>query len=338
MGRSSLELMSSVRATKEISINSKTMLSRLCKNKYCVDAIISPGRKCEHTSKDIGVDLKNIINSWDYLNHLPAVVYENDSAILFQEDSLKLMGEIVGSYPEGIFDMIFADPPYFLSNGGVTCKSGEMVSVNKGEWDVSRGVSENHRFNLTWLSYCQQLLKPDGTIWVSGTHHVIYSIGYAMQELGFKLLNDITWEKPAPPPNLSCRYFTHATETIIWAAKTEKSKHYFNYRLMKSINNNKQMKSVWRIGAPGVGEKKYGKHPTQKPVELLSRIILSSTKPDDLVFDPFSGSATTGVAAINTDRKFIGCELEEEYTRLSIARLAEAIYQKGNRLFQGDVI
>jgi site-specific DNA-methyltransferase (adenine-specific) len=150
-------------------------------------------------------------------------------------------------FPESSVDLIFVDPPYFLSNGGITCHAGKMVSVHKGDWDKSRGPDANHEFNRAWLSASQRVLKPNGSIWVSGTAHVIHSVGFAMQQLGFKLLNDISWVKPNPPPNLSCRYFTHATETIIWAAKNAKSRHTFNYKHLKEINRGKQMKSVWEI-------------------------------------------------------------------------------------------
>lgn len=244
---------------------------------------------------------------------------------LYQANCIEFMDMLITKYPEGKFDMIFADPPYFLSNGGITCHAGKMVKVDKGQWDKSNGPDMNHEFNIAWLSRCQTVLKPNGTIWVSGTHHVIHSIGYAMQQLGMKILNDITWEKPNPPPNLSCRYFTHSTETVIWAAKTEKSKHCFNYDKMREINNGKQMKTVWSFTAPNGDEKEYGKHPTQKPIALLERIILASTNEGDLIFDPFSGSSTTGVAAINTHRKFVGTELETEFVNLSIARLKNAI-------------
>ncbi len=188
--------------------------------------------------------------------------------------------EILNQAREDSVDMIFADPPYFLSNGGITCHAGKMVSVNKGKWDKSRGVEENHKFTLDWLKACQRVLKPNGTIWVSGTTHIIYSVGFAMQQLEFKILNDITWVKPNPPPDLSCRYFTHSSETIPWAAKIKKSKHKFNYNLMRRISGNKQMKSVWydikwdesgaqillEIMPPSKEEKVFGKHPTQKPV------------------------------------------------------------------------
>lgn len=247
---------------------------------------------------------------------------------LYQMNCIELMDSLIEEYPDGLFDMIFADPPYFLSNGGITCSAGKMVKVDKGDWDKSKGVNENHKFNIEWLSRCQKLLKKNGTIWVSGTHHVIYSVGFAMQQLGMKILNDITWEKPNPPPNLSCRYFTHSTETIIWAAKNQDSKHTFNYDLMRQLNYGKQMKSVWLIPALSNEEKIFGKHPTQKPLQLLERIILASTLEKDLVFDPFSGSSTTGVAALKLNRLFVGCELEEEYISLSIKRLRDYIEQK----------
>ncbi len=243
---------------------------------------------------------------------------------LYHANCLELMDAIIKKYPKGCFDMIFADPPYFLSNGGITCKNGKMVSVNKGDWDKSQGIELNHQFNLEWLRRCQVLLKKDGTIWVSGTYHVIHSIGFAMQQLGMKMLNEITWLKPNPPPNLSCRYFTHSTETILWAAKNEKSKHIFNYDLMCNENEGKQMKSVWVIKPPTRNEKLHGKHPTQKPVELLDRIIRASTKKDDLILDPFCGSATTGIAALKNGLRFIGIDSNIEYLdKLAIPRIKE---------------
>ena len=197
--------------------------------------------------------------------HLPEPVFKDDKhhIRIYQGDCL----EILAAVPEGSVDLIFADPPYFLSNDGITCHAGRMVSVNKGQWDRSRGPDANHDFNRAWLAACQRVLKPNGTIWVSGTAHVIHSVGFAMQQLGLKLLNDISWVKPNPPPNLSCRYFTHATETIIWAAKNRKSRHTFHYKLMKELAGGKQMKSVWQIYPPEPWEKRFGKHPTQKPVQ-----------------------------------------------------------------------
>ncbi|MBI5711783.1 MAG: site-specific DNA-methyltransferase [Candidatus Eisenbacteria bacterium] len=240
---------------------------------------------------------------------------------LYQGNCLEVMDALSQRFPEGVADMVFADPPYFLSNGGITCHAGRIVKVDKGAWDRSRGPELNHEFNRAWLERCQRILKPNGTIWVSGTHHVIFSVGFAMQQLGMKILNDIAWEKPNPPPNLSCRYFTHATETIIWAAKGEKAKHVFNYELMREIAGNRQMKSVWRILPPENGEKAFGKHPTQKPVAIVERCILASTRPGDLVLDPFLGGGTTAVAALHAGRKCVGIELEEEYLRMSKSRI-----------------
>lgn len=254
--------------------------------------------------------------------------------------------EVLNKARENSVDMIFADPPYFLSNGGITCHAGKMVSVNKGKWDKSRGAEENHKFTLEWLKACQRVLKPNGTIWVSGTTHIIYSVGFAMQELGYKILNDIIWYKRNAPPNLSCRYFTHSTEIVLWAAKNEKSKHYFDYPLMKKMNYGKQMRNFWQfaeeeeekkqreldnawmISAPQAEEKKFGKHPTQKPVELLKRIIQASTKEGDLVLDPFCGSSTTGVAAVLLNRKYVGIDLEDDYLITSKKRLEETIENK----------
>lgn len=241
---------------------------------------------------------------------------------LYQANCLELMDALIKKHPEGIFDMIFADPPYFLSNGGISCHGGKMVSVHKGDWDKSRGAELNHEFNTEWLKRCQKLLTPNGTLWVSGTQHVIYSVGYAMQQLDMKILNDIIWEKPNPPPNLSCRYFTHSTETILWAAKNQKSKHLFNYADMRAENEGKQMKSVWRFLPPSNAEKFFGKHPTQKPVKLLERCILASTQEGALILDPFNGGGTTGVAAIKHGRRYVGIELEQDYLELSIKRFS----------------
>lgn len=247
------------------------------------------------------------------------VFFHTQNFTLLLGDSIRLCQEL----PANSIDMIFADPPYFLSSGGITCQSGQMVSVNKASWDISRQINEIHTFNQQWLEACYRILKPNGTIWVSGTYHNIYSIGFAMQELEYKLLNNITWYKRNAPPNLSCRYFTHSTETVLWARKSEKAKHYFNYELMKSSNNNKQMRDVWDIPTVPPREKKHGKFPTQKPLELLKRIILASTQENDIVLDPFNGSGTTGIAATILNRSYIGIDLEEEYLDLTVCRHME---------------
>lgn len=243
---------------------------------------------------------------------------------IYQGDCLDILAAIHREAGECI-DLIFADPPYFLSNGGITCHAGRMVSVNKGAWDKSRGPEENHQFILNWLAACQRVLKPNGSIWVSGTAHVIHSVGFAMQQLGFKLLNDISWVKPNPPPNLSCRYFTHATETIIWAAKNKKSRHTFHYKHMKALAGGKQMKSVWHIYPPDKSEKRFGKHPTQKPLALLERILLASSNPGDLVLDPFLGSGTTAIAALRLRRFFCGIEVSAAYLHLALCRIGTVL-------------
>lgn len=257
---------------------------------------------------------KHIISS---VGTTPFYTNKDGNSTLFHADCLNVMDSI----PAESIDMIFADPPYFLSNGGMSCHAGKRVCVNKGDWDKSKGIEETHKFNLEWLKRCQNILTKDGTIWVSGTMHVIYSIGFAMQQLGFKIMNDIAWFKINPPPNLSCRYFTHATETVLWAAKNKNSRHYFNYSLMRKMNNNKQMQSLWSITAPKTEEKIYGKHPTQKPLALLERIILASTKEHDIVLDPFTGSSSTGVAAYRLGRDFIGIDSNKDYLSLSVKRL-----------------
>ena len=245
---------------------------------------------------------------------------------LYHDDCLKILEEI----PENTFDMIFADPPYMLSNGGITCQNGKVVSVNKGKWDKSQGVEQDFEFHKRWLSACKRVLKKNGTLWVSGTYHSIYSCGFAMQLLGYHILNDISWFKPNASPNMCCRYFTASHETLIWARKDKKTKHTFNYELMKNGDfssdfikkPNMQMRSVWAIGTPKKSEKTFGKHPTQKPLDLLERIILASTNEGDLILDPFMGSATTGVAALKHNRKFVGIEKEKEFVELAEKRLS----------------
>jgi site-specific DNA-methyltransferase (adenine-specific) len=246
---------------------------------------------------------------------------EDGHSRLHSGDSL----EWLNSLPENSVDCIWTDPPYLLSNDGITCIAGKMVKVNKGKWDRSRGIELDHEFNRAWLKACRRILKPAGTIWVSGTLHVYLSIGMAMQQEGYRILNDIVWEKPAPPPNLGCRCFTHATEILLWATKAKKSgkeRYTFNYAEMKNENGGKQMKNVWKMMPPSRDEKKLGKHPTQKPVALVARCLRASTNPCDLVVDPFTGSGTTGVAALQLGRNFLGCEREDNFVRLAIKRLS----------------
>ncbi|MBI4094864.1 MAG: site-specific DNA-methyltransferase [Candidatus Liptonbacteria bacterium] len=253
--------------------------------------------------------------------------YKKQGFILYHGNSLGILSKL----PEASVDMIFSDPPYNLSNGGFTVHAGRMVSVNKGEWDRSKGFQDDYDFHYNWLAAAKRVLKPGGSLWVSGTYHSIYQCGYALQALGYHILNDISWFKPNAAPNLSCRFFTASHETLIWARKEKKGKHIFNYKTMKDgIWNgdflkkpNMQMRSVWAIGTPKPEEKKFGKHPTQKPYELLKRIVLASTNKGDLIIDPFTGSSTTGMAAYLQNRNFIGIDTEKKYLDLSIKRLED---------------
>jgi site-specific DNA-methyltransferase (adenine-specific) len=252
-----------------------------------------------------------------------------DNFVLYNGNSLKILEEI----PENSIDMIFADPPYLLSNGGFSVHAGRQVSVNKGEWDVSNGLKKDFYFHLDWIKACQRVLKPHGTIWISGTYHSIYQCGFALQVNKFHILNDVAWFKPSASPNLSCRFFTASHETLIWARKDKKAKHIFNYDKMKNGSwpedflkkPNKQMRSVWALHTPKNGEKKYGKHPTQKPIDLLKRIVLSSTNKGDIILDPFTGSSTTGLASVVHGRKFIGIDTEKKYLDLSKKRYEDFI-------------
>jgi len=258
--------------------------------------------------------------------------FKDKDFVLFLDDSIKFLKEL----PENSVDMIFADPPYNLSNGGFTVHAGKRVSVHKGDWDRSKGVEEDFEFHKQWLNECYRVLKPHGSIWVSGTYHSIYQCGYAMQLIGFKILNDISWFKPNASPNLSGRYFTASHETLIWARKDPKGKHIYNYQAMKNGDwherdfikkEGKQMRSVWAINTPRPDEKKFGKHPTQKPMTLLERIVMSSTNEGDIVVDPFTGSSTTGLAAVAHKRKFIGIDLEKDYLDLSVKRYKDQVEQ-----------
>jgi site-specific DNA-methyltransferase (adenine-specific) len=268
---------------------------------------------------------------FDAADHDLTVRHRGDGYRLVRGDCLNTLAAL----PEQSVDLIFADPPYFLSNGGTTCSAGKRVAVHKGGWDASRGVDHDHAFNLAWLRACQRVLRPSGTIWVSGTQHVIFSIGFAMQSLGFHLLNTITWFKPNASPNLACRMFTHSTEMVLWAAPARQKKllHTFHYKEMKSDNGGKQMRDlwplpepdgeqvVWSIPTPGKSEKQSGRHPTQKPLALLERVIRAGSDPGQVVLDPFNGSGTTGVAAVSAGRRYFGIDVDDNYLDLTARRL-----------------
>jgi site-specific DNA-methyltransferase (adenine-specific) len=271
------------------------------------------------------------LHDWD---DLPGTEESGPGWAMVLGNSLQVLEKL----PPRSVDLIFADPPYHLSNGGTTCQGGRRVRVDKGGWDQSRGVEADHAFQRGWLQACRRVLKPSGTIWVSGTQHVIFSVGYAMQELGFHLLNTITWFKPNAAPNLACRFFTHSTEILLWASpmRSKPLAHRFNYRDMKQVNGGKQMRDLWEVAerpepggaqvvwplpTPGSREKLHGRHPTQKPLALLERVIAASSGVGDLVLDPFAGSGTTGVAAVRAGRRFLGVEMNQGYLELASRRI-----------------
>ena len=275
-----------------------------------------------------GNAFKGVINDITGPENAMKPYFSSENCVIFNQDCFEILSRI----NENSIDMIFADPPYMLSNNGLTCQNGRMVNVNKGKWDKSKGFEEDTKFHDTWITACKKVLKPEGTIWISGTYHSIYQCGYLLQKNGFHILNDIAWFKPNAAPNLSCRFFTASHETIIWARKDNKSKHIFNYEEMKNgifpedkmKKENTQMRSVWSIPVPKNGEKEFGKHPTQKPLDLLLRILKASTKEGSIILDPFNGGGTTGVAAlILGNRYYIGSEIEVSYCDLTVKRLLQ---------------
>ena len=246
--------------------------------------------------------------------------YSHNDFLLWNGDSASICKQL----PPNSVDCVFADPPYFLSSGnGKVRINNRIISFDKGDWDRARSSKEVHEFNTKWISACRQVLKPNGTIWVSGTYHNIFDVAICLQEQRFKILNIIVWQKSDPPTTISDQRFNFSAEYIIWARKEMKVEHFFNYELMKSMNSGVHMPDVWKIPAPSMWEKKCGKHPTQKPLRLLYRIILACTHEGDTILDPFAGSCTTGIAANLLGRKFIGIDQSEEYLQLGIRRKEE---------------
>lgn len=248
-------------------------------------------------------------------------------------DSIALLNK----FPKDSVDLIFADPPYNLSNNGFTCHAGKRVSVNKAKWDKSKGVEEDFNFHYEWILACKRVLKKNGSLWVSGTYHSIYACGFALQKQGWHFINDICWFKPNASPNLSCRMFTASHESLVWVRKDKTAKHSFNYEKIKNADwlgdfikkPAKQMRSVWAITGAKKEEKRYAKHPTQKPEALLERIIMATTKKGDVVLDPFCGSGTTGVVALRQGLSFIGIDLEKKYLdSIAIPRIKDALKGK----------
>ena len=245
----------------------------------------------------------------------PCFVSDEQDFVLYQGDCRDVVPKL-----DRQFDMIFADPPYFLSNGGISVQAGKAACVNKGEWDASHGQAEDCKFNREWLKVCRDKLTENGTIWVCGTFHNVFSVANALTELGYRILNAITWQKTNPPPNLSCRFFTHSTEIIIWARKSRKVPHYYNYDLMHRIAGGRQMTDVWRMPAIAPWEKICGKHPTQKPLALIVRAVLACTRRNASILDPFVGGGTTGIASNLIGRDFIGIDSERKYLEIAVAR------------------
>ena len=243
---------------------------------------------------------------------------DNKEFVLYQGDSMNLIGEVGKQV-----DVIFADPPYFLSKNIARCINGTWKTFDKGEWDRVASFEKINLFNRQWLSACRKFLKNSGTIFVTGTYHNIFSVASCMQELGYKILNIICWQKTDAKPTLSRNYFDFTTEYIIWARKDEIHQHFFNCDLMEQLNGGKRMTDVWRIPFLSSWEMKCGKHPTQKPLRLLYRIILASTHQGDTILDPFAGSCTTGIAANLLDRKFIGIDQSKDFLDYGIRRKLE---------------
>ena len=266
-------------------------------------------------------------------SRLPAPYFKKWGVRLYHGDAVDVMNAL----PAEEFDLIFADPPYGLSNGGMSFYAGKRVLVDKGEWDKSRGVEGNFEFHSDWIAACRRVLKPNGSLWVSGTYHSIYACGFALQRNGWHVLNEISWYKPNAAPHLACRMFAASHETLIWVRKTKSAKHYFDYALMRNSDwgkdfikkEERQMRSVWAINTPPPGEKKRGKHPTQKPLALMERIVLSSCPEGAMILDPFCGSATTGVAALRWQRRFVGIDNNVDYLRqYAVPRLKDVLKEK----------
>ena len=239
---------------------------------------------------------------------------------------------VLKSLPDASVDMVFADPPYNLQLGGDLLRpDNSKVDAVDDDWDKFDSFAEYDTFTRAWLTECRRVLKPEGSIWVIGSYHNVFRLGAAIQDLGFWVLNDIIWRKSNPMPNFKGTRFTNAHETLIWAARSREQKRYtFNYDALKAFNEDTQMRSDWTF-ALCTGEERIkdadGKkaHPTQKPEALLHRVLLSATRPGDVVLDPFFGTGTTGAAAKRLGRHYIGIERDETYAEVAETRIASVI-------------
>lgn len=245
---------------------------------------------------------------------------ENDNFVLYEGECNSVLENLTEQV-----DMIFADPPYFLSNQKKTTAFGKQKIRDKGEWDRVLPWEKINAFNKGWLTKCRRLLKEDGTIWVCGTYHNIYSVEQCLIELGFKILNIVVWQKLDPPPTPYGGRLNFSAEYIVWARKNDNIPHCFNYELLKQYNGGVEMPDVWKFARPGFWERSCGKHPTQKPLRLLYRILQTCTKEGVTVLDPFAGSCTTGIAANLMGRKFIGIDMNKEYLDYGIRRKLEIL-------------
>ena len=250
---------------------------------------------------------------------------------VFDGDCLAEMARL----PAASVDLVFADPPYNLQlSGELHRPNNTRVDGVEAEWDKFADFAEYDRFTRAWLGECRRLLKPSGGLWVIGTYHNIFRIGAILQDLGFWILNDVVWRKSNPMPNFRGRRFTNAHETLLWCAADRDARYTFNYEAMKALNEDIQMRSDWFIPICAGPERLKGgdgkkAHPTQKPEALLHRVLLASTRPGDVVLDPFCGTGTTGAVAKRLGRRFVGIERDPAYAALARERISEIVPADG---------
>jgi modification methylase len=246
---------------------------------------------------------------------------------ILEEDCIAAMAAL----PAGCVDMVFADPPYNLQLGGNLFRpEGGRVDAVDDDWDKFASFAAYDEFTRAWLKEARRILKPNGTLWVIGSYHNIFRVGAALQDQGYWILNDIIWRKANPMPNFRGTRFTNAHETLIWASRSEDSRYTFNYRTMKALNDDLQMRSDWTLPICSGGERVKGEgggkaHPTQKPESLLYRVLLACTNPGDVVLDPFFGTGTTGAVARRLGRQWIGIEREKRYVKVALERIAATL-------------
>lgn len=245
--------------------------------------------------------------------------HQSNYFTLFNADSLTLIDQL----EDNSIDVVFADPPYFLSSGRKMDIAGRNVHFEKGAWDRSRSIEEVDQFNNKWIKAVRSKMKENGTIWISGTFHNIFSVERILVENGFKIINLVSWQKSNPRDIVDGQHLTFSTEILVWARKSLHGKHCYNHELMVQLNGGKPLTDVWKIPTPGSWERTCGYHPTQKPLRLLYRIILSSTNEGDLILDPFAGSCTTGIAANLLGRNFIGIDQSKDFLDFGIRRKQE---------------